>query len=320
MTQPIFIFSLPRSGSTLLQRLLMTNPQVASLGEPSLLLRLLGNDELSARRSVYWEFLVDMAVDDMRSHWNGYDECYRNGVRRMMLDIYQGLAGGKPFFIDKTPRYTLIAEEIRKTFPEAKCIVLWRHPLAVAASMSAGSGKSRWFPEDHAVDLQQGLLRLDAFTRKHKDDICVVRYGDLVTEPARELERIGSYLGWPDLPKALEEPLPEDNGGSLGDTTGVKKFKTISAESLHAWEKSYHNFYRRNWAKRYCSGERLEVMKSHGYALPESITNGSGGIISGILDATHAMLRRRRRITHPRWVARQHQDYLRDFGFDVSWR
>ena len=103
-------------------------------------------------------------------------------------------------------------------------------------------------------------------------------------------------------------------------TTGVKKFKAISTESLHAWKQSYHNHYRRNWAKRYCSGERLEVMKSHGYGLPEGIANGSGGIISGIQDAVHAMLRRRRRITHPRWILRQHRDYLRNFGFDVSWR
>ena len=38
MKSPIFLFSLPRSGSTLLQRVLMSHKDIASVAEPWLML------------------------------------------------------------------------------------------------------------------------------------------------------------------------------------------------------------------------------------------------------------------------------------------
>ncbi|RYD54446.1 MAG: sulfotransferase [Verrucomicrobiaceae bacterium] len=142
MTRPVFLLSLPRAGSTLLQRLLLMSGKCATLGEPSLLLRFLGEDVAMTRRATYWESLVETATADMRKAWDGYDEAYRKGVRELMLGIYDGLAEGREWFLDKTPRYTLIGEEILATFPDAKFIVLWRHPLAVAASVSSTFRKS----------------------------------------------------------------------------------------------------------------------------------------------------------------------------------
>lgn len=321
MTQPIFIFSLPRSGSTLLQRILMNSGQAASLGETSLLLRLLGDDDLTARRAVYWEFLVDVAIDDMKRHWPGYANAYREGVRRLMLDIYAGLADGAPCFIDKTPRYSLIAEKIYQTFPDAKFIVLVRHPLAVAASMHTTSSKDFWFPEEYSIDLYQGFRRLHRFAQSRKEKIHLVRYEDLVTNPAKELDAIGHYLGWPNLPAALDKPLPPTAGGSLGDATGTKKFNAISTGSLNRWEQVYHNFYRKHWASKYISGERAEAMATYGYELPESISKSiAGGWLSGIKDVIMASCRRKRRITDPQWLPRSLEYYRLTHGIDVTWR
>ena len=41
MAEPVFLFSLPRSGSTLVQRLIAGHPQVATTSEPWILLPLL---------------------------------------------------------------------------------------------------------------------------------------------------------------------------------------------------------------------------------------------------------------------------------------
>lgn len=120
MTRPVFLLSLPRAGSTLLQRLLLMSGKCATLGEPSLLLRFLGEGPAMTRKATYWESLVETAAADMRRAWPGYDAAYRAGVRDLMLGIYDGLADGKEWFLDKTPRYTLIAEEILATFPDAK--------------------------------------------------------------------------------------------------------------------------------------------------------------------------------------------------------
>jgi len=66
MTQPIFILSLPRSGSTLLQRLLLASEQCATLGEPSLLLRLLGDHTRIARYTSYRDNNVEVSMHDMQ--------------------------------------------------------------------------------------------------------------------------------------------------------------------------------------------------------------------------------------------------------------
>ncbi len=321
MIQPIFILSLPRSGSTLLQRILMNSGQAASLGETSLLLRLLGDDELCARRAVYWEFLVDMAVKDMKRHWPGYANAYREGVRRLMLDLYTGLAGGAPCFIDKTPRYSLIAEKIHQTFPDAKFIVLMRHPLAVAASMFTTSKRGFWFPEEYSIDLHQGFPLLHQFAQNRRETIHLVRYEDLVSNPAAELKSIGRYLGWTDLPAALDKPLPPSAGGSLGDRSGAKKFKAVSTESLNRWTDCYRNFYRKRWAKAYASDGRAEAMAAYGYEVPEAIAGLQPlGLLSGVKDMMMASWRRKRRITEPQWLPRSVDYYRQTHGIDVTWR
>ncbi|MGA0900824.1 MAG: sulfotransferase family protein [Luteolibacter sp.] len=321
MTRPIFIISLPRSGSTLLQRLLMSDGRAATLGEPSLLLRFLGEGDLAARRSVYGEFLVDIAVDDMRKHWPGYDDSYRDGVRRLILDLYTGLADGKEWFIDKTPRYTLIADEILKTFPDAKFIVLWRHPLAVVASMANMTGKDFWFPEEHSIDLYQGLLKLAEFTEQHKESCCVTRYEDLVAKPMEELARIGDYLGWEGLEQTLDKQLPSSAGGTLGDPTGTHKFSQVSTDSLEGWHDAYHNLYRTHWARNYVRDKRADIMKSMGYELPDGIAKSSKlGLPSLLRDWAKAWVRRRRRITKPKWVERSRKHYRETHEVDVMWK
>ena len=240
----------------------------------------------------------------------------------MMEEIYAGLAQGNPYFIDKTPRYSLIAEEIFKTFPDAKFIVLWRHPLAVAASMCKTADRGFWYPEEHAVDMYPWMLRLDAFTRKHQEQVCVVRYEDLVVDAANQLKIIGKYLGWDRLEDSLDRPLPESSGGRLGDATGVKKFNSVSTNSLRQWESVYSNFYRRGWARKYVKGERAEAMTRYGYDLPESIAQSNFllGFFEGVRDMIMSAIRKHRRITHPCWLPRSLKHYRSAHGFDASWR
>ena len=319
MTQPIFIFSLPRSGSTLLQRILMNSGQATSLGETSLLLRLLGEGDLAARRAVYGESLVNAAIRKMKRHWPGYPNAYREGVRHLMLNIYAGLAGESPCFIDKTPRYSLIAEKIYQTFPDAKFIVLMRHPLAIAASMYSTSKLGFWFPEEYSIDLYQGYTLLHQFTQNRKEKIHLVRYEDLVTNPAGELESIGKYLDWTDLPAALEKPLPPIADGDRDDHR--ETFSAMSAESVNRWERFYNNFYRKNWAKEYINKERAEIMATYGYELPKCISKSSlGGWFSGMKDRRLASRHRKERITEPQWLQRSLEYYQLTHDIDVIWR
>lgn len=321
MIKPIFILSLPRSGSTLLQRLLIGSGKCSSLSEPSLLLRLLGDDYSMDRRAIYWEYLVTTAINDMRDKWPGFDEAYYKGVRELMHGIYSGLADNKEYFIDKTPRYTLIAHEIIKVFPTAKFIVLRRHPLAVAASMS--EGRNYWYPEDHAIDLYDGLNKLNDFAEKYSDRICELRYEDLVVQPREELRRIGAYLGCHELESSLSSPLESSAGGSLGDRSGVEKYNAVSTESIKAWRKCYNNWYRRRWARHYFAGDRAAAMSKCQYEMPSEITQSSLcdiGLLRGTRDFFLAGLRARRRHVRPVWLRRASKQYQKAHGYGISYR
>lgn len=319
MAKLIFIFSLPRSGSTLLQRLLLSSGNCATLGEPSLLLRFLGGDALSVRKSTYWEYLVELAKDDMRAHWPGFDDAYRAGVRELMSRIYDGLSGGKEWFIDKTPRYTLIADEIIKVFPDAKFIVLWRHPLAVAASMA--EKRDYWYVNDYSIDLYGGLARLDAFSKRHKEAICELRYEDLVASPEQVLARVGTYLGWKDLAGVLSGPLASARSQSLGDQTGVRKYDALSCGSKDSWKKNYNNWYRRCWARRYTSNEGIApILESHGYEPLEASGALQSAPIAGLVECLRVAMKTSRENRHPAWLKRFSSDFRKHNDYDAPLR
>lgn len=295
MTTPIFIFSLPRSGSTLLQRILLSSGECSTLGEPSLLLRFLGDSKDVARYATYRENNLEVSMYDMRAKWSGFDDAYREGVKNLMLNIYTNLSDGKKYFVDKTPRYTLIAEEIYKTFPNAKFIVLWRHPLAVAASISSTFYKGKWRFDDFIVDLTTGIDRLYAFQQKYSDQVCSIRYEDLVSAPEATLIQVGDYLGWPDLAKVSNDALPASAGGTLGDPSGVVKYSRLSPESRDSWMNTYNNWYRKNWAKKYFAHPRANWLEELGYSLPTNLQSCSlpKNLLTSLGDLKYALTRNR---------------------------
>lgn len=318
MTRLIFILSMPRAGSTLLQRLLMADGCCTSIGEHSLLLRFLGEDAVVQRRATYGERLIETSLRDLRAACPGFDEVYRSGVHQLAMDVYDRLAGDKPWFLDKTPRYHLICEELIQTFPEAKFLILWRHPLAVAASMVSTFRKDEWTMDEFGIDLHAGMERLLAFSRKHADSICQVRYEDLVAEPGECLRRIGAYLGWDHLERVLEDELPAHNNGRLGDPTGGKKYSNVSSGSKDAWADDYHNWFRRAWAAEYFSGERGRAFEALGYTLPANLSEGKpANLLAGAREWLRAAKRRRRKITHAEQPTRYCREFHEKHGYHI---
>ena len=320
MTRPVFLLSLPRAGSTLLQRLLLMTGRCATLGEPSLLLRFLGEGPAMCRKATYWESLIETSTADIRKKWPDFDREYRKGVHDLMQRVYDGLAGGKEFFIDKTPRYSLIADEIFATFPEAKFIVLWRHPVAVASSISSTFRKGRWCPDEFGIDLHEGQRRLQQFCKRHAGSIHQIRYEDLVTVPEEELAKLGAFLGIGNLAEVLERDLVTSTGGTLGDPTGVKRYAKISPSGRDAWKKEISNWYRRAWAKAYVSGSRAVAMRELGYDLPDDVAKGPLGLVAGLADWIAARHRIRRRLRKPTWLPRFAKKFRKEHGYEVSFR
>ncbi len=282
MSKPIFIFSLPRSGSTLLQRILTSTDECASHSEPSFLLRLLGSGGILDRSAAYSEELVEKAFEDMEDEFPGYVDLYHQGVADLAQRLYDHAGAGHVYFVDKTPRYSLIASEIIKCFPDAKFIFLWRNPGSVMSSITNTWNKGIWNVEYYKVDLIHGTKSLYRARDLAGSRAVDIRYEDLVSNPQDCLSELADYLELPTLLSALDKPLPEKKGGTLGDQRGSRKYTKISADSLHSWKQTCNNWYRRRSLKKII--DQVPEYQKH-YSNEElSLPQGKCGFFAGLRD------------------------------------
>lgn len=261
---PVFVFSLPRSGSTLLQRILATHPAVATASEPWILLPF-----LYARRDhgVYAEYnhrKAIQAIEDFSSGLPGGAAAYLDAVRELALKLYREHAGPDArYFVDKTPRYHVVAPDIVRTFDEARFIFLWRNPLSIVSSMIEVWGKGRWNAYEFAFDLFEGLEGLIEAQRIAGDRAISFRYGDLVSESADTRARIFAHLGL-----QIDDARPEEQqsvplSGRMGDHAGVQAYSELSREPQLKWKRTLASPLRKLWCGRYLrwiGRERLAAM------------------------------------------------------------
>ena len=85
---PVFIISLPRAGSTLLQRMLGSHPQIATASEPWILLPLLSVDRPGSAQTDYGFDLSRKALQDFwRLLPNGRAQ-YVRAVGKLAQSLY----------------------------------------------------------------------------------------------------------------------------------------------------------------------------------------------------------------------------------------
>jgi hypothetical protein len=249
--RPLFVLSLPRAGSTLLQRILTAHSRISSTAEPWIMLPPLYSLRPDGAYSEYSHREVTRAVEDLIPRMRGGRRAYLDAIAEFGMRVYaQSAEPGAAYFLDKTPRYTLIAESLLETFPDGRFIVLWRNPLAVVASVVDTWAGGRWHHYRHKVDLYTGLERLTDAVAGNRDRVHTVRYEDLVSEPEKELAKLLAYLelDWqPDLVSAQRDvPLP----GRLGDPSATARTPLTTA-SVDRWVTTFATPVRRRWGHRY---------------------------------------------------------------------
>jgi hypothetical protein len=175
------------------------------------------------------------------------------------------------YFLDKTPRYHLIVDDLMEAFPEAKFIFLWRNPLAIAASMIQTWGNGKWNLYMFWIDLYRGLDALvSAFNRSGTRSIGV-RYEDLAADPNREITKIMAYLGLESdgtILDAFSRAKPMHVPGR-GDPSGQLKYQGVSRDSMDAWKKAMSNPFRKSWSREYLAWIGEERLTAMGFDLRE---------------------------------------------------
>lgn len=277
-TEPVFLLSLPRSGSTLLQRILGAHSEIATAPEPWVLLPLFYaireegvfaeyNHRVAARavRDLYGRVpsgAADSASADGADAW-------RRRVRDLAASTYDEVAGGAPFFLDKTPRYSLVLDDLLATFPAAPMVCLWRNPLAVVASLSETWAEGRWEPWLHKVDLFDGLAALVSAVERQPERFLTVRYEDLVASPERVCRMIVERLGLSWEPEVLEAFPGVRLEGTVGDRDGVAAYDAVSRAPLEKWRDTLASPVRRTWCARYLDWIGPGRLERMGYSSDE---------------------------------------------------
>lgn len=252
----------------MLQRTLAAHSEVSTASEPWILLPFVYAQREQGVLAEYGHKSCARAIEDFVHSIDGKDEVYWKALREFALKLYTNASSPEAkYFLDKTPRYTLIANELVRIFPDAKFIVLFRNPLSVAASIVETWGKGDWNLGSRSVDIYNSYELLDEFYSKHSDRCLKVNYESLVGRPQEEAARIFSYLGLKPV-EATESAFKRvDLKGRMGDPTGVHEYAELSQDSIAKWERVLNNRFRRRWALDYLDWLGEERLKRNGYDL-----------------------------------------------------
>ncbi len=225
----VFLLGFPRSGTTLLEMVLEGHPQVVSLEENELLLdgvrefmrgpsdldRLMRADAASLEplRAAYWQLVAKA-----------------------------GIGVASKVFVDKHPLNTLKLPLIARLFPRAKILFACRDPRDVVLScfrhrfqMSAPiyemlslQGTARYYEAVMALAV--------SLTSALKLDMCLVRHEDVVTEFAREMKRVCSYLELEWAPAMGDFALRVQKRTVLTPST-AQLVRGLNTEGLGQWRR-----------------------------------------------------------------------------------
>jgi Sulfotransferase family len=296
--QPIFLLSLPRSGSTLVQRVLSTYPEVATASEPWVLLPFLTPLEPAMPLATGWQGTVNDAFRDFVAELPRAEEDYLEHLRPFAEQLYAEAADpGARYFLDKTPPYHWIVDQLFKLFPDAKFVFLWRNPLSVVASVMETFCAGRWRPDGYRGTLFEAPRNLVASYDRHRDRSIAIRFEDLVGGDSEPWRRLAAYLELDFSPASLSAFTGISFKGRHGDPTGTRLYSSVSREPLEKWRRSIRTPVRRLWCERYLRWLGPGLLTEMGYDLDRLLAelrgtpNGGGGTVRDAGDLTRALVR-----------------------------
>jgi len=225
---PIFIVGMPRSGTTLLDRMLSSHPAIASAGEIDDLPRQLRAQALAlpGQPRTLEAILARAGELDFAALGARY------------LEQTQWRAGGRAFYIDKLPTNLELVGCIRRALPWAPILHLRRDAMDTCFSnwkMFFGNASPYSYDLDALATHYLGQARLGA----HWHAACpqalhAVDYAALVTDPEQVLRAVLGYCGLAFDPACLH---PERNAAPVATPSHLQVRAPIHAGAGGQWRR-----------------------------------------------------------------------------------
>ncbi|QQR89300.1 MAG: sulfotransferase [Myxococcales bacterium] len=235
----IFVISPPRSGSTLLQRMLGSHTEIATSPEPHLItpMAYLGYYNI-VDKAPYDHINSAEAIRLFVKDLPRGEEDYLDALRSYAETLYgRKLATtGKSRFMDKTPAYGLVLPFLQKLFPKAKYVVLTRHPLAIMSSYANSFFEGDWKrAQQFNPIINRYLPAMAKFIRESETPLIHVRYEDMVSAPEAELGKIFSFLGLENQKQAANYGEHFQATSGPGDPITVGRHTRPITTSIDKW-------------------------------------------------------------------------------------
>jgi hypothetical protein len=257
--------------------MLATHPQIATGPEPTFLLPLLKLTDARAVAATFDQRFTAAAIEDFLTSTGDAQATYDALVRAAADVAYRRAADEETrYFLDKTPKYHVVVDDLARIFADSPAIVLWRNPLAIIGSILAtwGGGGGRWNLQHFRLDLYEGLPALIHAVVADPARFHVVSYEALVSRTHDETEAIFDHLGLDAAAATVGDFGDVELRGRIQDpNVGSEGFKTVRTDRVAQWRTVLANPVRQAWCRRYLrwlGRDRLAVM---GYDLDELLAD-----------------------------------------------
>ena len=234
----VFVISPPRSGSTMLQRILGSHSQISTHPEPHIVTPLahLGY-YATVDKAPYDHINAAEAVREYVDELPGKENDYLDACRAYLDVLYGRMAEstGKKMMLDKTPANALVLPFLARVYPEAHYVVLTRHPLAILSSYAGSFFEGDY---DAAVSFNDILGRyvpaMAKFLRERPAPLYHIKYEDLVKQPEAKMAEIFEFLGLPNEEGAVNYGEHDHVVKSYGDPKASAE-KRPTTKSVSTW-------------------------------------------------------------------------------------
>jgi len=227
-TGPVFVLGLPRSGTTLVDRIISSHSKMTSLGEPMTF-------ALQARRLAPSpaEGLLDAAA------LKAADLTPVGSLGQAYISASREAAGGLRF-VDKTPLNLLFNGLIVRALPESRIICLRRHPVASCLAIYKNLFAADFQHYAFTADLESTARYVVAFNRfadqcraaLDPEQYTEVRYEDILADQEGVSRRLLSFCGldWEDACLRFEH-----NAAPVATASSIQVRQPLYQSSRDRW-------------------------------------------------------------------------------------